>query len=79
MCGKKLMTGVAFVLGCRHRHPVGDGVATDDSAASMNAGATHCAFEHLGVFYGVGKQRVGTCLGVAKLGHALDGVGQVHL
>ena len=79
LCGEQLVTGVTLVVGCRHRHPVADGIAADDSAAGVYARSAHRALKHLGIFYGVGELLVTACLGVTQLRHTLYGVGQVHL
>ena len=67
------------VVGSRHGHPVADGVAADDEATGMDAGATHRTLQHLGILDGVGQSRIGRGLGLAQLGSTFDGVGQIHL
>ena len=79
LCGKQFVSGVALVLGSRHRHPLAYGVAADNGTAGMDARTAYGALQHLGIFNGVGKQWVGACLGIAQLWHTLDGVGQIHL
>ena len=67
------------VIGSRYGYMVADGVTADDEAAGMDTGASHRSLEHLGILDGVGQLRVGGSLGIAQLGHILDGVCQVHL
>ena len=71
----KLMSGIFLVLHHRDRHPVGDGVATDDEATGMDTRAAHGSLKHLGILHGVAHVLVGRDNGLLQFGHTLDGIG----
>ena len=79
LCGKELVARVRLVFGRADGHPVADGVAADNGSAGVYTCSAHGALKHLCIFYRIAELRVGTCLSLAQLGHALNGIGQVHL
>ncbi len=45
----------------------------------MDTRSANGSFEHLGIFHRVAQTHIGRTDGILQFGHALDGVGQIHL
>ena len=64
-----------LVVGSAHRHPVGDIVAPDDNAASVNTGVADIPFKGLGIVHCAAHIRVGTVVFLLHLWEELHAVG----
>ena len=67
------------VISCRYRHPVTNGVATDDEAASMDTRSADSTLKHLGILDGITQRDIVAGLSIPKLFCTFDGIGQIHL
>ena len=79
LCTPQLMSRIRLILCHRYRHPVADGVTTDDETAGMDTRTAHRTLQHLGIHNGIAQPFIVRHLGIAELGYALDRIGQIHL